>query len=78
MLSRVKKRSDVKLEKFIHDILNHLTASQLTLEIELKVTPAGTHSPETTQRMRDALSGIQKAILEVKKLQQEFLKNNQE
>jgi len=68
---------DMKLEKFLHDILNHLTASQLNLEIELKVTPAGTHSPETAQRMRDALSGIQKAILEVQKLKQEFLKNNQ-
>jgi hypothetical protein len=67
----------MKLEKFLHDILNHLTASQLNLEIELKVTLAGTHSPETAQRMRDALSGIQKAILEVQKLKQEFLKNNQ-
>lgn len=68
---------DMKLEKFLHDILNHLTQAQLNLEIELGMTSPGNQSPESIQRIRASLSGIQKAILEVQKLKQEFLKNNQ-
>jgi len=67
----------MKLDKFLHDISNHLTQAQITLEIELGISSLGNHSPESMQRIRDSLSGIQKAILEVQKLKQDFLKNSQ-